>query len=118
MKTTIKSLLIVLFGFFLSLNVAGKEKKNASLELKVEGVCNMCKKRIENAALIKGVKLAEWDKKTKILTVVYVTKKTDSLTIKKSIASAGHDAGTIKAKDSAYKTLPDCCAYRDGVPTH
>jgi len=78
----------------------------------------MCKERIENAALIKGVKFAEWDKETKLIKVVFKPDKTDALKIHKSIAAAGHDTEKEKAEDEAYKKLPACCAYRDGVKTH
>lgn len=118
MKTNNQTVLIVLLSLMLSLNISAKEKKIKTVEFTVAGVCDMCETRIENAALIKGVKLAEWDKKTKKIKVVYVTKKTDVLTIQKSIAGAGYDAGKIKAKEKDYKLLPACCAYRDGLSTH
>lgn len=118
MKSNNISVIIVLLSLMLSVNISAKEKKTKTVEFEVAGVCDMCEKRIENAALIKGVKLAEWDKKTKKIKVVYVTKKTDLLSIQKSIAGAGYDTGKIKAKDKDYKSLPACCAYRDGVSTH
>ncbi len=37
----------------------------------VLGSCSMCKTRIENAALIKGVKSAEWNKEAHSITVIY-----------------------------------------------
>jgi copper chaperone CopZ len=85
----------------------------------VNGLCNMCKDRIENAALIKGVKKVSWDKKTKILTVIYDSNKTNIDKIQKAIAEAGHDTKKYKAQDEVYKRLPKCCAYREaGAHTH
>ncbi len=84
----------------------------------VKGVCGMCEKRIENAALIKGVIKADWDKHTQEVEVVYRTKKADIKDIHKAIAKAGHDTSEETATDEAYQNLPDCCAYRDGVDVH
>ena len=95
-----------------------KLKKVETTEFKVFGVCGECKDRIENAALIKGVKLAEWDKQTKMLKVIYVTNKVSLDDIHNAVALAGHDTEKVKALDEVYKKLPKCCAYRDGVETH
>lgn len=95
-----------------------QNKQITTAEIAVEGVCKMCKKRIENAALIKGVKMAEWDNISGMLTVVYSTAKTSDSTICASVAKAGHDTKLVKATEEDYKTLPDCCAYRDGVKKH
>jgi len=97
---------------------AQSTKKVETLEFTVSGVCDMCKERIEQAALIKGVKLAEWDKHAQTLKVIYKTKKTDADAIRQAVADAGHDTDKIKASDEAYNQLPGCCAYRDGVEVH
>ncbi len=85
---------------------------------KVAGVCEMCKDRIENAALIKGVKFAEWNKDSKDLVVIYKTDKTTEEDLHKAVAEYGHDTEKEKAKKENYDKLPFCCAYRDGVETH
>lgn len=79
---------------------------------KVEGNCGMCKKRIEDAAYIKGVKRADWDKETQKLTVIYNADKTKSATIHKSIAKAGHSTAKMEATEADYKKLPECCQYK------
>lgn len=84
----------------------------------VEGVCVMCKKRIEKAALQPGVMSAEWEKDSKELTIIYKPKKASLKQVKEALSEAGHDSEDIKATDEAYAKLPDCCAYRDGVKTH
>ena len=78
----------------------------------------MCKERIEEAALIKGVRLATWDKEAQTLKVMYKAGKVELDSIKMHVAKAGHDTDSIKAPDSAYAKLPGCCAYRDGVEVH
>jgi copper chaperone CopZ len=83
-----------------------------TVTLHVSGNCGECKERIENAADIKGVKLATWDAKTKILNVTYREDKVSILKIEKAILAAGHDTDTLKANTSAYDKLPTCCKYR------
>ena len=119
MKIIIKLFAIVLlFSAATSAIAQEKTKKVKTAEFKVSGVCDMCEKRIENAALFKGVKLAEWNKETQILKVIFKTKHTDEDAIHKAIAVAGHDTEKVKAEDDAYKKLPKCCAYRDGIKVH
>lgn len=84
----------------------------------VSGNCGQCKERIEEAAYQKGVKSAEWNKKTKVLTVVYNPEKTDMEKITVAVAKAGHDSKGHTATDKDYKKLPECCAYRSGACHH
>lgn len=86
--------------------------------IKVKGTCGQCKKRIENAAYVPGVKRAEWDKSSKELVVTYKPSKTSLEKIEKSIAGTGHDAGSITASDTAYNKLPECCAYKHDHADH
>ena len=81
-------------------------------------MCGMCKKRIEDAAFIKGVKFAEWDKKTGMLTVVYKSDKTTEDDIHKSLAKVGHATEKVDADEKSYDALPDCCKYKDGLEVH
>jgi copper chaperone CopZ len=81
---------------------------------KVSGVCGMCQKRIETAAYgLAGVKSATWDVDKQLLTVQFDGKKATSAAIQQRIAAAGHDTETLKASETAYKKLPDCCRYRE-----
>ncbi len=116
---TIKNILIIilLLTSFKSIEAQNKNLIDTTT-FKVSGVCGSCKSRIENAALIKGVKYANWDIKTHHLTVIYNTSKVKIDDIHKSIALAGHDTEKIKATDEAYSKLPKCCAYRDDVKSH
>ena len=63
-----------------------KKKKNAKVSFEVDGICGMCKKRIETAALkSKGVKFAIWSVKTHQLSVILDERKTDVKKIQKNI---------------------------------
>jgi copper chaperone CopZ len=81
----------------------------------VKGNCEDCKERIENAADIKGVKILKWDSDTKVASVTYNADKISLTQIQEAIAKRGYDAGQVKGNDVAYKKLPKCCQYRDGV---
>lgn len=78
----------------------------------------MCKARIENAALIPGVKMAEWDLESGMITVVYKTKKVTEMEIHQAIAEKGHRTEKVDANPDTYANLPGCCAYDDGVEKH
>ena len=90
------------------------QKKNAKVSIEVDGVCMMCKKRIEKAALnTKGVKFASWNMKTHQLSLIIDERKTNVKTIQKNIAAVGHDTKGIKATEHAYNSVDPCCKYRD-----
>ena len=98
---------------------AQNKNKIITEDIPVSGVCDECKTRIEKAAYIPGVKRAEWDEKTKNLKVSFKASKVSLEEIEQSVARTGHDAGTIKAADSAYNQLPSCCAYKEkGIEHH
>lgn len=60
--------------------VAFSQNKNAKQSIEVDGVCGMCKARIEKAAIrTKGVKSAFWDLKTHELKLIFDESKTLSL---------------------------------------
>ncbi len=80
--------------------------------IKVSGKCESCKARIEKAAKVDGVTKADWNVKTKLLTLVYNPAKVKSDDIQKKIAAAGHDTPKYKATAKAYASLPGCCKYR------
>lgn len=111
--------LIVLLIMAVSLVFGQAATKDiATIKFKVEGNCEMCKKRIENAAYIKGVKLADWNVETKEITVTYRPSKVTEDVIMQHIAHAGHDTEKYKATDTEYKELPNCCAYKTEKCTH
>jgi Cu(I)/Ag(I) efflux system membrane fusion protein len=79
----------------------------------VQGLCEMCRERIEKAAKeIDGVISAGWDASTKQLHLHYDPSKTAPDSVLKAIAAAGHDTDRYRAGDSVYDALPECCKYR------
>ncbi len=90
------------------------QNKNERASLEVDGVCMMCKQRIEKASLkTKGVKSAVWNVKTHELKLIYDARKTNLETISQSIVAVGHDTKELKATDEAYDGIHPCCKYRD-----
>ena len=79
--------------------------------IKVWGNCSQCKKHIETSLKVDGVERADWDKKTKILTVVYDSSKISNDQIQKNVAAVGYDTEKFKANDKAYTGLEECCQY-------
>ncbi len=97
------------------------QNKNAKATLEVDGICGMCKTRIEKASLnTKGVKYAQWSVETHELKLIYDARKTATDSIKQRILEAGHDVKGVKATDAAYATVHPCCKYRDTsvIDTH
>ncbi len=80
--------------------------------IKISGKCESCKARIEKTAKVDGVTKAEWNEKTKMLTLVYDPAKVKSDDIEKKLAAVGHDTPKYKATTAVYNALPGCCKYR------
>ena len=107
-----KNLIMALFMFMGVVSFA--QNKNARASMEVDGVCLMCKERIEKACIkTKGVKSAVWNVETHELKLIYDERKTSLETITKSIVAVGHDTKDLKATDEAYNSVHDCCKYRD-----
>ncbi len=107
---------IALFSFVSTQAQEKSGKKNVETTFKVEGVCGQCKDRIESAAMrTNGVKEAEWDKKTQMLTVVYKESKTSEEEIHQAVADQGHETSMVPSDSTAYSKLPGCCRYKDGA---
>lgn len=104
-----KSKLLIVLVLFFSVLAIGKTKK----EIKVSGNCGMCKKTIESSLKIKEVHKADWNKKSKILTVVFDENKISLDSLEQRVAAVGYDTEHYKAKDEVYSELPGCCLYRD-----
>jgi copper chaperone CopZ len=117
MKTTIfiiAALLSVLPGInsYAQTHDHSKMATTKTESIKVSGNCDLCKARIEKAAKVDGVSKAEWNKDTKILTLVYNSAVVTSDAVQKKIAAVGHDTEKFKADDKVYDSLPGCCKYR------
>ncbi len=106
-KTALVIIILLSFSSF-------SQNKNTKASIEVDGICGMCKQRIEKAAIkTKGVKSAVWDIKTHELKLIYDERKTDLKTISKKLASVGHDTVEVKASNEAYASVHPCCKYRD-----
>ncbi len=108
-----KNLIWILCLTFVSFTIKAQDNGVKTLTLTVKGNCDECKKRIENSADIKGVKLCLWDEDKQMVTVTYKADKVTPEQIEKAIVASGHDVGNSKAKNSDYNKLPNCCKYRD-----
>ncbi|MEN8887156.1 MAG: heavy-metal-associated domain-containing protein [Winogradskyella sp.] len=90
------------------------QNKNLKTSIEVDGVCGMCKDRIEKAAIrTKGVKSAVWNVDTHELKLIIDERKTSIKVISKNLASVGHDTKEIKATEEQYNSVHPWCKYRD-----
>lgn len=85
-----------------------------TLQIWVDGICGMCKDRIEEAAYqTVGLRFANWEVETKTLTITRSPEPFSEEQLHQHIAAAGHDTRRVKASDEAYDALHNCCKYRD-----
>jgi Cu(I)/Ag(I) efflux system membrane fusion protein len=92
---------------------SGADEAGSLQDMHVEGLCEMCKDRIEKTAKkITGISSAVWDIKTKQLHLQYNPELTSPDTVAKALAKAGHDTEKYKASDEVYNALPACCKYK------
>jgi len=90
------------------------QEKNKKLTMEVDGICEMCKTRIEKAALgVKGVKYAYWDIPSHQLSLILDERKTDAMKVKTALVAVGHDTKELKATKEAYDAVHPCCKYRE-----
>lgn len=104
-----KNLLFLLISFLFTIQYTDAQVVDATFP--VSGNCDMCKKRIETALDVKGVRASNWDVESGILTVKFQPSKISEEQIMQHIADAGHDTPRIKASDKAYEGLHSCCKY-------
>ena len=108
-----KKLILGCIVLFSAMSAMAQEK-NKKLGFEVDGQCEMCKMRIEKAALgVPGVKYALWDIPSHQLSLVIDERKTDPMKIKTALVAVGHDTKELKATDEAYNSIHACCKYRD-----
>jgi copper chaperone CopZ len=107
----LKSILLLLIAAFAFTATKAQETKIDTF--KVWGNCGLCKKTIEKAAKedSTGIEKAEWNRVTKIFTLVYNPAATSNEKIQKAIAAAGYDTEKFSGDDMAYEKLPGCCHY-------
>jgi copper chaperone CopZ len=113
---TIKLLLAIIVIMAVGVKASAQTVTKTSIQQKTEsfkvwGKCEMCKTRIEKTAKAEGATSAEWNLKTKMLTVSFDPAKTSVESLSKKLAAAGHDTEKYKADDKVYNALDDCCKY-------
>ena len=111
-----KKVIVVLALVFFTVTTFAQEK-NKKVTMEVDGVCEMCKIRIEKAALgvkgVKGVKYALWDIPSHQLSLIMDERKTNTMEVKTALVAVGHDTKELKATEEAYNKVMPCCKYRD-----
>ena len=105
-----KNILIILVTFF---TISAKAQNKTADTIIVDGVCEMCKDRIESALDVNGIWVADWNLETKELYVVYKSKKISKEQICTLLNEAGHDTEVSKATEEEYLQVHNCCMYRD-----
>ena len=109
MKTILLTVTMLFIG-----TLSYGQNKNAKASIEVDGVCMMCKKRIEKASLKrKGVKSASWNVDTHELKLIFDENKTSVEQIASNVTAVGHDTISFIASKEAYESLNPCCKYRD-----
>lgn len=109
MKSYLLFIGLVLLSFS---GLQAQTSKDTTISFRVEGNCGSCKSRIEKSIKINGVIRAGWDAKTKMITVTYLPEVIAPITLHEKIAAVGHATELVKASESAYESLPECCLYR------
>ncbi len=114
MKNIIVIVLLTILSQGAFAQTSTKPKKEVkTIEFGVKGNCEQCKKRIENAAYIKGVKSTLWDEEKQSLKVVFRTDKVTEMQIHEAVAKSGHTTEKVAVDKTVYDQLPDCCKYQD-----
>ena len=80
----------------------------------VDGLCGMCKNRIEKEAIkVEGVGAVNYNVYNNILSVVPSSARFNNEALQMAIAGIGHDTEKFKADSLVYESLHECCHYRD-----
>ncbi len=97
---------------FVACNGVSTPPSAKTAEFKVWGNCGMCKKTIETSLKDKpGVLKADWNVKTKQMSVQFDTLRISLKDIQQTIAMAGYDNDAFKGDSAAYAGLHECCQY-------
>ena len=108
-KMVIVLMLFLVMHTTTSVNAHSKNKQTETF--KVWGNCGMCEKTIEKSLKIKGISSAEWNKDSKMISIVFNPKIITLPTIHKKIAGVGYDTELETANDEVYNNLHACCQY-------
>ena len=105
-----KNLTIFIFSLFIFsfINFQAQYKKASFV---VNGMCGMCKDRIESTLDVKGVTFASWSEETHFCNVTFNSNKISEKEIHQLLAAKGHDTPICRSTDEAYNNLHHCCHY-------
>ena len=94
-------------------------KVSGKAMIKVPGLtCDACKDRIEQYLFrAYGITSVKADVKKHIVTVTWLTDRTNIVQIKTHIANTGFDADDVTAEEYAAKKLPPCCKRTETITT-
>ena len=107
-----KKILLIIGILCIGISSEAQEKnKNAKISFEVNGICEMCKERIESTLDVKGVTFASWSEETHICNVTFNSNKISEKEIHQLLAAKGHDTPICRASDEAYNNLHHCCHY-------
>ena len=108
-----RRVLQLLFFFSLVLFISCGTNSNTVIEktFHVWGNNDVCKKTIEKACTLNGVKDANWNPDSKLLKFNIDTAIITTNAVLKSVASAGYDNELFFGNDYAYSNLPEACQY-------
>jgi periplasmic mercuric ion binding protein len=105
--------IITIALFLSSVTMFAQDKKDTTIKeikIKTSSQCVLCKKAIEKAVnKLSGIKYADLDIPSHVLTVKYNTNKVNPDEIRQAVSKAGYDADSVPADKSAYRKLPACC---------
>jgi len=86
------------------------QSSTATLHIETSAICGMCKTRLEGElGFLRGLKSADLNLDTKVLTVVYKPKKLSPEAIRSKISGLGYRADSVPADPKAFEALPACC---------
>ena len=104
--------MVMTIALLLSVTISHSQIKNSTTEtVKVFGNCGMCEAKIEKAGNLRNVAKVDWNKDTKMASITFDSKITNSDEILKRIALAGYDSEKFLAPDDVYDNLHGCCQY-------
>ncbi|MCX8143781.1 MAG: ATPase [Bacteroidia bacterium] len=108
-----KFFLNVVFGISVLFFACTNTVKEAQVH--VWGSCELAKAKIDSAAKLDGVQIADWNMETKLLTLKYDSTKVTLDNILKNVSLAGFDNERYFGDDYEYEKLPDSCKYERRV---
>jgi outer membrane receptor for ferrienterochelin and colicins len=88
------------------------------IQLKVAGICGMCKTRIEKQAQSPGLESAHYHIASQTLTLLYDPSTYSLQEAQIRIIASGHAVGDTPGNSEAYALLPACCKYLDPSNPH